>query len=105
MMMVDPTPTQLINGALAAPDPAMWPSEHDARAGAELLRAAREGLGEALRSDTRQAPTLGDLGIAATTVVDDPVLLDLFTRLCEDLHRAGPAPGAGDFTHSQAAFE
>lgn len=103
--MVDPSHTQFISEALAAPDPSMWCNEHRAQIDEEFVRAARQQLDEALRSDAQQAPSLGDLGIAAATVVENPLLLDLFTRLCEDLQRSHGELNVGDFSHSQVVFE
>ena len=104
-MMVDPTFTQLIGEALAAPDPSTWCSQHRAQIGDGFVRAAKQQLDEALRSDARQTLALGDLAFAAATVVKDPALAELFTRLSEDLHRANGELNVGDFTHSQTVFE
>ena len=104
-MMVDPTFTQFIGEALAAPDPSVWCSQHRAQIGEEFVRAAKQQLDEALRSCARQTLALGDLAVAAATVVEDPALAELFTRLSEDLHRANGELNVGDFTHSQTVFE
>ena len=104
-MMVDPTLTQLLGEALAAPDPSMWCSQHRAQIGEEFLDAALQQLDETLRFYDRQTLALGDLAVAAAAVVEDPALADLFTRLSDDLDRANGELNVGDFTHTQIVFE
>ena len=81
---------QLIDEALASADPSRWCAEHRAQIDGDFVRSAKERLDEALRSDARRALALGDLAVAAATIVREPALLGLATRgRAQALHQSG----------------
>ena len=86
--MVDPSLTQLVGAALAAPDPSAWCNQHRAHIDGDFLSAAKQQLDAALQSGTGEAFALGDLVSAAAPMVEYGASLDFFTRLSEDLERA-----------------
>jgi len=88
--MADTTLTKLIDEAVTASDPSNWCHRHRAQINEDFVRAAKQRLDEALRSDGRQALVLGDLAVAAATLMEEPILLGLATRgKAQALHQGG----------------
>jgi len=93
--MADGTLTRLVDQALADADPREWCNRHRAQIDEDFVRAAKQRLDEALRSDARQALALGDLAVAAATLIKDPALLGLATRgRAQVLHQSGACTDA-----------
>jgi len=88
--MAETTITKLIDEAVAAADPSGWCHRHRTQINEDFVRAAKQRLDEALRSDARQALALGDLTVAAATLMEEPILLGLATRgKAQALHQSG----------------
>jgi len=86
---------ELISEALQSADPSGWCNQHRSQVDEDFVRAAKARLDEALQSDAKQGLALGDLAVAAATLLEDPALLGLATRgKAQALHQTGACTDA-----------